>query len=266
MPAPEPDSDLALLEDAARAAGEIALGYVGSPGKVHEKAGGLGPVTEADLAVDRMLRQRLTTARPDYGWLSEESEDGAERLGRSRVFIIDPIDGTRAFIAGQSAWSHSLAIAEEGTIVAGVVHLPALGKTYAAARGGGARRNGSPIAASARRGLDGARVLANAANLDARFWPGGVPPVQRMFRPSIAYRLCLVADGTADAMLTFRATWEWDLAAGMLIATEAGARASDGKGAALAFNRRHPAVDGAIVAPPAVHRALVAGSRSPASG
>ena len=264
MPEPDPDADLALLEAAALAAGEIALGYAGRHGEVRDKPGGLGPVTEADLAVDAMLHARLIGARPGYGWLSEESEDGPERLGLSRVFIVDPIDGTRAFIAGQRAWSHSLAVAEGGRIVAAVVHLPALGKTYAAAAGGGARRNGEPIAASDRTALDGARVLATAGQLDARFWPGGVPAVERMFRPSIAYRLCLVADGTADAMVTFRDTWEWDLAAGALIAAEAGAAISDRSGGDVAFNRPHPAVDGALVAAPAVHRALLARARVPA--
>jgi len=257
LPAPEPDADLALLEAAAQAAGAIALGYAGRPNPVREKPGGLGPVTEADLAVDRMLRERLLAARPGYGWLSEESEDGPARLGARRVFIVDPIDGTRAFIAGQSAWSHSLAVAEGGRVVAGVVHLPALGATYAAALGAGARRNGAPVAASLRSGLDGARLLATSGQLDARFWPGGVPAVERLFRTSIAYRLCLVADGSADAMVSFRETWEWDVAAGALIASEAGAVVTDARGAPLAYNRPHPGVGGVLVAGPAVHRAIV---------
>ena len=204
-----------------------------------------------------MLRERLLAARPGYGWLSEESEDGPARLGARRVFIVDPIDGTRAFIAGQSAWSHSLAVAEGGRVVAGVVHLPALGATYAAALGAGARRNGAPVAASLRSGLDGARLLATSGQLDARFWPGGVPAVERLFRTSIAYRLCLVADGSADAMVSFRETWEWDVAAGALIASEAGAVVTDARGAPLAYNRPHPGVGGVLVAGPAVHRAIV---------
>ena len=257
MPAPE-DPDLALLEDAARAAGEIALPRAASPGEVREKPDGLGPVTEVDLAVDAMLRGRLLAARPGYGWLSEESEDGAARLAAGRVFIVDPIDGTRAFLAGERAWAHSLAIAEGGRVVAGVVHLPMLGKTYAAARGRGAHLNGAVLRASTRTALDGARVLANAAQMGARFWPGGVPPVERVFRPSIAYRLCLVADGSADAMLSFRETWEWDLAAGALIANEAGATVSDARAAAIVYNRPRPVVDGVLAGAPAVHRALAA--------
>lgn len=254
---PEPDAaDLALLEEAARAAGELALARFGSPGAVREKPGGLGPVTEADLAVDRLLRDRLLAARPDYGWLSEESEDGPARLAAGRVFVVDPIDGTRAFLGGEKAWAHSLAVVDAGRPVAGVVHLPALGKTYAARRGRGARRNGAAIRATERASAEGARMLATAGQLDARFWPGGVPAVERVFRPSIAYRLCLVADGTADAMLALRETWEWDIAAGALIAAEAGAVVSDGAGATIVYNRRHPGVAGVLAAPSALHRAL----------
>ena len=108
-----------------------ALGYFGRPGAVREKPGGHGPVTEADLAVDAMLRERLLAARPDYGWLSEESEDDPARLGAARLFVVDPIDGTRAFVAGQRFWAHSLAVVAAGEAVAGVVHLPMLGRTYA---------------------------------------------------------------------------------------------------------------------------------------
>ena len=143
-------------------------------------------------------------------------------------------------------------------MVAGVVHLPALGLTYAAAEGGGARLNGAPIAASRRVELDGARVLANAGQLEAKHWPGGAPQVERQFRPSLAYRLCLVAGGEADAMLTFRDTWEWDVAAGDLIAREAGAVVTDGAGRPIAYNRPRPAVGGVIAAGPALHAAIVA--------
>jgi myo-inositol-1(or 4)-monophosphatase len=258
-----PEPDLALLEAAARAAAEIALGFAGQPGEVREKPGGHGPVTEADLAVDRMLRARLLAARPGYGWLSEESEDGPARLAAERVFIVDPIDGTRAFVAGQPAWAHSLAVAEAGRVVAGVVMLPMLGQTYAAVLGAGARLNGAPIRAGTRAALDGARLLATASQLDARFWPGGVPQVERQWRPSLAYRLCLVAEGRADAMLAFRETWEWDVAAGELIAREAGAVVTDAAGAPTIYNRPHPALPGMIAASPAVHAALVARATAP---
>lgn len=228
----------------------------GRPMAVTDKPDGHGPVTEADLAVDRMLRQRLAAARPGYGWLSEETPDTADRLAADRVFIVDPIDGTRAFVTGQTAWGHALAVAEAGRVTAAVVHLPALGLTYRAFEGGGARCNGAAIAASRRAEPDGARLLATSSQLAPAFWSGPVPQFERLFRTSIAYRLCLVADGTADAMLTFRDTWEWDLAAGALIATEAGAIVTDAAGAPLRFNGARPLAPGAIAAGPALHAAL----------
>lgn len=260
-----PAADLALLLDAARAAGDIALGFAGRPNAVREKPG-QGPVTEADLAVDAMLRDLLLGARPDYGWLSEESEGGPPRLVAERAFIVDPIDGTRAFIAGERTWSHSLAVVEAGRVVAGVVHLPALATTYTAVLGGGARRDGTRIRGSTRADLDGSRLLATRSQLDPSHWPDGVPTVERSFRPSIAYRLCLVAEGAADAMLSFRETWEWDLAAGALVATEAGAVVSDSRGTAITYNRPHPGVAGVVAAAPDIHREIVARSRADAEG
>jgi myo-inositol-1(or 4)-monophosphatase len=265
LPAPD-HADLALLEDAARAAGEIALAGAGRPGEIRDKPGGLGPVSEIDLAVDAMLRARLLGARPGYGWLSEETEDGPERQGARRLFVVDPIDGTRAFLAGQKAWSHSLAVVEDGRVIAGVIHLPMLGKTYAATRGNGARLNGSPISVASRTRLEGARLLASAGQLAAWFGAGSVPPVERLFRPSIAYRLCLVADGTADAMLNPRETWEWDIAAGALIAAEAGAAVTDARGGDLVFNRPRPAVDGILAGVPAVRAALAERAHVRSSG
>ncbi len=253
-----PERDLALLEAAARGAAEIALRRAGSPGEVREKPGGNGPVSDADLEVDRMLRAELIAARPDYGWLSEESEDGPARLEAERVFIVDPIDGTRGFLAGQPAWAHSLAVAEAGRVVTGVVYLPMLGQLYAASRGGGARLNGKPIAVTSRVEIDGAEVLVNANQLVPGFWPGGVPRVGRHFRPSLAYRLCLVAEGHFDATFTFRDTWEWDVAAGDLIAREAGAVVSDRTGRALSYNAPVPRVPGLVVAGPAMHAAILA--------
>jgi myo-inositol-1(or 4)-monophosphatase len=252
------DSDLALLAQAATEAGRLARGYWGRALAVEEKEDGQGPVSEADLAVDALLRDRLTAARPAYGWLSEESADDPVRHMAARTFIVDPIDGTRSFLARERVWAHALAVVEAGRVVAGVVHLPMLKRTYAARLGGGATMNDAPIRAGRRASLTGAEVLTNAASLDPALWPGGVPPVTRAFRPSLAYRLCLVAEGRYDAMLTLRPAWEWDVAAGALIATEAGATVTDRLGRAPAFNARHPATDGLVVAAPVLHAGLLA--------
>ena len=140
--------DMALLVAAAREVGEIALRYAAKGAQSWEKPDGQGPVTEADLAVDAALHAALGAARPDYGWLSEERPDDPVRLAHERVFIIDPIDGTRAFMKGDQAWAHSLAVAEGGRVTAAVVFLPAMDKLYAAARGQGATLNGAPIRAT----------------------------------------------------------------------------------------------------------------------
>ena len=174
------------------------------------------------------------------------------------MFIVDPIDGTRAFIAGEKGWGTALAVAERGRVVAAAMHLPARGQTYAASVGRGATLDGTPIRASARSALEGATALAASSQLKGEFWPGGIPPVERHFRSSLAWRLCLVAEGRFDLMVTLRDAFEWDIAAGALIAAEAGAMVTDRLGEALCFNR-HPAQSrGVIAAPPPLHRALMA--------
>ena len=122
MPGPEPqETDLALLLRAAKAAGEVALSFSGPTARAWDKPG-LGPVTEADYAVNDKLEEMLRGARPDYGWLSEETPDDKSRLDKSHVFIIDPIDGTRSFIEGSGTWAHSIAIARHGSVTAAVIY------------------------------------------------------------------------------------------------------------------------------------------------
>ena len=255
------ESDLDLLSAAALAAGEIALSYHGGDIGTREKPGGQGPVTEADLAVDAMMRDRLMGARPDYGWLSEESGDDGARLERRATFILDPIDGTRAFIDGAKDWSHSIAVAEGGEITAAAVYLPMREALFTAERGRGAFLNGQPIRATETAALEGATVLSHKATLDPGHWRGGAPKVKRHFRSSLAYRLCLVAQGRFDAMLTLRPTWEWDVAAGSLIVSEAGGTVTDRSGAGPRFNRATPQCDGMIAAGD-LHGPIMAALRS----
>ncbi|MBY6092173.1 inositol monophosphatase family protein [Pseudooceanicola sp. 502str34] len=261
MQAPDPTArdlaDLTLLAEAAREAGRVALQYTGPTARAWDKPGNLGPVTEADMAVNEMLERELRGARPDYGWLSEESTDSEARLHRDRVFIVDPIDGTRSFIEGSGSWAHSLAVAERGEVVAAVVYLPVKGKLYAAARGQGARINNRPMRASERDSLDGATLLAAKPAWDPQHWRGAVPQLIRHYRPSLAYRLSLVAEGRFDAMLTLRDSWEWDIAAGDLILREAGATTSDRRGGTLRFNNPHPQVKGVVASAPGLHAALL---------
>ncbi len=248
-----PARDLALLTDAARDAGRIALRFWRKDPQVWDKGGEHGPVTEADLAVNDMLKARLLAARPGYGWLSEETPDDAARLSCETAFIIDPIDGTRAFIAGEETFAHSLAIAHKGRVTAGVVFLPALDRIYTASETAPPLKDGQPIAASRRDRLEGADILTTKVNMVPEKWPGGVPEITRHFRASLAYRLCLAAEGRFDGMLTLRPAWEWDIAAGSLIAEKAGAVVTDQRGESLRFNTASALADGVLALPPAPH-------------
>lgn len=253
-----PGADLSLLLDAADEAGRIAKKYFKNDPQQWDKGDNQGPVTEADLAINDMLEATLRPARADYGWLSEETEDNLARQDANRVFIVDPIDGTRAFIEGSKTFSHSFAISEGKRVVAAVVHLPLLGKTYAAEAGKGATLNGAPIQPSQRAEIEGASVLSNKMAMREELWPGGVPPIDRHFRSSLAYRLCLVADGRFDGMMTLRDTWEWDIAAGTLIVEEAGGSISAKTGETLAFNNPVPTQPGVIAGGQDIHEALLA--------
>ncbi len=252
-----PAADLALLTDAAREAGKIATGYSGREARRWDKPHGAGPVTEADLAVNAMLEQRLRRARPAYGWLSEESPDNAERLTCDRLFIVDPIDGTRSFAEGSNTWAHALAVAERGVVTAAVIYLPLRDLMYVAATGQGAFVNDVAITPSHPGDLVAADILAARPNLQPEHWKGGdVPAFKRSYRPSLAYRMALVAQGRFDAMLTLRPSWEWDIAAGDLILREAGAACSDRHGAPLKFNNPHPQVNGVVAAGPRLHSTI----------
>ncbi len=249
-------SDLDLLIDAALKAGEIALKHKKDGLDVTDKPGDAGPVTQADLAVDQALREGLTAARPDIAWLSEETADDLGRLSSDRVFIVDPIDGTRSFIAGEKTWAHSLALVEDGRVVHGVVFLPELDLMYHASHGQGAFCNDEPLCVAKNTDVQVAEVLATKPNMEPKHWRGTVPDFKRAHRPSLAYRLCLVAQGRYDAMLTLRPSWEWDIAAGVLILQEAGATVTDRHGETLTFNNASRQTAGVLGAAPDLHKQI----------
>ncbi|MCB1343404.1 MAG: 3'(2'),5'-bisphosphate nucleotidase CysQ [Pseudooceanicola sp.] len=258
-----PAADLPLLIEAAREAGRIARSFNGAA-KSWNKPGDAGPVTEADLAVNDMLEERLLAARPGYGWLSEETQDTPERLAREKVFIVDPIDGTRSFVEGDDSWAHSLAVAENGIVTAGVVFLPMRDLMYAAALGEGATLNGEPIRPTGASDLAQAEVLATRPVLHGSNWAAGTAPAfRRAYRPSLAWRMALVAEGRFDALLTMRRCWEWDIAAGDLILREAGAACTDARNATLRFNNPEPMRTGVIAANPRLHARIAAAVRPP---
>ena len=230
-------ADLDLLIGAARLAGARALDFFRKGPEVWWKNGGRSPVSAADFAANDILKKELLSARPNYGWLSEETDDDAGRLDCETVFVIDPIDGTRAFIAGKDVWCVSAAVVHRGRPVAGVLFAPALDELFTAAAGGAARKNGQPIRAT---DPDTARPTRIAAPEDMaqgidRQMTGGVQRIPHV--PSLAYRLAMVADGRIDATLVKRNAHDWDLAAADLILAEAGGALVMLDGEALSYNR-----------------------------
>jgi len=229
--------DLELILDAARQAGEIAHGFFGRSPEVWWKNEGKSPVSAADFAANDRLQTLLLKARPDYGWLSEETDDDVVRLGRETLFVVDPIDGTRAFINGEKTWCVSVAVVHRGQPVAGVLVAPALDEEFCAAKDGPALKNGRPLSVTGKR-ADGQLVIAADEALVRKFEPGFRDEVRRVRHvPSLAYRLAMIADGSIDGTVVKRASHDWDLAAADLILERAGGRLIDLAGNRLVYNR-----------------------------
>ncbi|HXC55299.1 MAG TPA: 3'(2'),5'-bisphosphate nucleotidase CysQ [Rhizomicrobium sp.] len=260
MPAPDADDVLALLEASVREAGKIARGFFGGSYKRWDKSKG-NPVTEADLAVDKFLRETLRAARPDYGWLSEETEDDTARLAATSVFVVDPIDGTIAFMKGKPHFTICAGVVTDGVPVAGAVYNPITEECFTARSGHGALLNGAPIHVHDRGAVEGCRMLADKAMLAHAAW--NTPPnrpwpaMEIETRGSIAYRMVLVACGQFDAMLALSSKRDWDLAAAEIIAAEAGAVVTTHTGAALRYNRESTLKPSVVVAGPKLHAGLL---------
>jgi myo-inositol-1(or 4)-monophosphatase len=228
--------DAALLTDTVREAGALALSLFRTELKNWTK-GASSPVSEADIAVNDLLESRLRTARPDYGWLSEESADDEARLDKHLVWIVDPIDGTRGYLAGREDWCVSVALVENGSSVLAAVFAPATDEFFFAMRGHGSVLNAVPVFATSGTELDFSRVA------------GPKPLVERLSRQSedvmlhprigsLALRLCRVAQGSLDAAFAGGQSRDWDLAAANLIVQEANGNMTALSGDAIAYNRR----------------------------
>jgi myo-inositol-1(or 4)-monophosphatase len=208
-------------------------------------------VSEIDLAANEMLHAALHDIDPDAGWLSEETADSAERLMRSRVWVVDPIDGTRDFVRGRDGWAVSVALVEGGRAVLGVLDAPARDEHWAAEVGRGAWLNGAPVQCSDRTQLAGARVPADQLpKVDADLVAVTKPN-------SIALRIAMVARGQADLLAALRWGHEWDIAAAALIAQEAGAIVTDARGQTLRFNSTKGEMFGVLATAPGIHAAAL---------
>lgn len=261
MPAPATtySDDLELLRSAAVAAGIIASSFFRRPVKSWDKENS-SPVSEADILVDRYLANALLNARPDYGWLSEETADNPSRLDCERVFVVDPIDGTRGFLRGEDSWTVCLAVVENGVPVAGVVYAPVRDELYDAVKGQGARLNGRPIQRSRRAGAP--PIIPAAGAVHQEMQAAGLNYTRGPYFPSLAYRLVQVATGALDAVACRRGSQDWDIAAATLILDECGVDIADVCAGFPQFNRRdvrHGALAalGDMSLKPLVHAALI---------
>lgn len=247
-----------VLIGAAREAGEAILPlWRDRSVKVWTK-GDDSPVSEADMRADSVLREALLDGpRRSYGWLSEESADDQSRLEASRTIIVDPIDGTRAFLAGDDQFTVCLAITHGEQVVASVIHAPARDETFAAFLGGGSTLNGKPMRASSCTNLEDCLMLGQARMFQHPSWPQPWPQMEIHYKNSTSYRMACVAAGRFDGTLALVPKADWDAAPGALIAQEAGARVSDHLGRSFRFGQEKPEQRGLVCASPGLYPHLI---------
>ena len=262
MPEADLAIDLALMRGAAKFAGDLALEMKlsGDARHWHKEPG--SPITEADVAVDKYISSTLRTARSHYGWLSEESADRHSRRSKKRVWLVDPIDGTRAYIRKDDPyWCVAISLIEEGRAIASAVYAPELDMLFEASLGSGAFLNGVRLSVSDRTELAGCKMITNKGMLTHPFW---IEPWPDMIvadpKPNATIlRLAFVAAGMHDAMVALVRKSDWDVAAGSLFVTEAGGEASTHLGESFLFNRPDPAQRSVVAsATPQLHQALLA--------
>ncbi|MBP2160634.1 MULTISPECIES: 3'(2'),5'-bisphosphate nucleotidase CysQ [Asticcacaulis] len=249
-------TDLDLIIDKVRRAGALAQ---------HLKAHGLitsfkadgSIVTNADTEVNLWLKEALLEARPDYGWQSEESPDNAERLNAARTFVLDPIDGTMGLSKGSPYWTIALAIVEAGRPIAAVVYAPDAHELFSAAAGQGTKLNDQPVHARDRQTLEDAEVVGDSRLFSRDIWPETWPRLSVQSRPSVAYRMCVVAAGRADFTMALTPKRDWDVAAATLIAQEAGAVVSDHLGNPYGFNAKDSLKPSLICSGPALFPEII---------
>ena len=252
--------DAALLKRTVQDAGELALSLFGTELKNWIK-GASSPVSEADIAVNDLLESKLRSATPDYGWLSEESADDETRLGKRLVWIVDPIDGTRGYLAGREDWCVSAALVEDSSPLAAAVFAPASDEFFFAVRGKGATHNDVPIQATPGTGLDFSRI-AGPKPLVERLNHSATEITLHPRIGSLALRLCRVAQGSLDAAFAGGQSRDWDLAAANLIVQEANGKMTTLSGDKILYNRREVAHGVLVAAGRDRHASVVSHFRS----
>ena len=262
---PSPDAkvlarEATLLKDTVRQAGRLALSLFRTDLKNWTK-GTSSPVSEADIAVNDLLESKLRSATPDHGWLSEESADDEARLGKPLVWIVDPIDGTRAYLAGREDWCVSAALVGEASPVLAAVFAPASDEFFFAMRGQGATRNDAPIHATTGADMDFSRMAGPKPLVERLNRAGGEISLHPRIG-SLALRLCRVAQGSLDAAFAGGQSRDWDLAAANLIVQEANGRMTALSGDTILYNRREVAHGVLVAAGRERHASIVSHFRS----
>lgn len=244
--------DLALLTDALRNAGAIAMGFHGKQPKHWHKPDG-STVTEADIAVDDYLKQLFRAARPDDGWLSEETPDTPIRLQHSRVWIADPIDGTKAYLNGKREWCIGVALIENGVLAVSGLYCPTDNVLFHAVAGSGSYRDGVR--------LDATTASDTREVISPRSFSSGL--AEQNFAPLVGSSLPLlmrfsgIAEHRFAGAVSIGNKYDWDLAAGHLILAEAGGIITDQKGNAIVYNKPNPWQHGLVAATPQWHKTIL---------
>jgi myo-inositol-1(or 4)-monophosphatase len=252
--------ELDVAVDSARAAGAIIRGYYEKPvTKTQDKGGGREEnwLTEADKESDDLLKARLLGAFPDYGWLSEETKDSPERLERKRVWIVDPLDGTREFTLRVPEFCVCVALVEDRKPVVAVEYNPATDQMFAAAKGSGTTLNGAPARVSTQARVADARVLASRSEDKRGEWDPFKPRCQVVLTGSVAFKLAELSCGKGDSTFTLTPKNEWDICAGSLLVEEAGGQVTGLDGKPLVFNQRSPLRPGMIASNRVLHPGLM---------
>ena len=242
------NSNLKIAIDASLNAGKIIMKYYRDDYEIKEK-GYHNPVTTADNEADSFLKSELTNARPDYGWLSEETVDSEDRLGKERVWIVDPLDGTKEFIEGVPQFVVSVALVENGVPIIGVLHNPVTKETFYASRGNGTYFDDVIHNCSVKESTTDMVILNSRSETRKGLWE----PHKQHFKKlkpigSVAYKMGLTAIGKADIFATLRPKNEWDICAGTCLISEAGGKVINLNGEKITFNNRKTLIEPGLIA------------------
>lgn len=239
--------ELAVAQEAARAAGQIVRRWYDGDYTVRQK-GHDSPVTEADTEANHAIQMLIRRSFPQDGWLSEETRDSAARLGKARVWVVDPLDGTKEFINHIPEFCVCVALVDEGEAVVGVSYNPVVEAMFAAAQGGGTTLNGRRVRVSAATDVGTACVLASRSESARGDWNEFEPALRLELTGSVAYKLSLIAAGRGDATFSLKPKNEWDVCAGTALITQAGGCITDRYGVPLRFNQRRDTLLPGIIA------------------